>query len=109
MRRAPRDPRRVPDAVRLLHRDSTHGYTDNPARAVPGEAEAVPADVQREITARSHRSARAERVAEWAERRAAVEREVAWLYSQRNHRSVRSELRALARQLARLDALIGER
>lgn len=105
---AVRDPRRVPDPVRLMHRDSTHGYTDNPALAMPREPEAVPYATQTQITARAHRVAREAEADEWRERRAAVAREIDWLYSQRKRRSIRSEMRALARQLERLDALIGE-
>ena len=92
------------DAVRLLHRDSTHGYTDNPARAVVGEAEAVSAEYQLEVSARSHRQARQARAAELLEHRLELERHIAWLYSQRKRGDVRSQMRAAARALERLGA-----
>lgn len=93
----------VPDHVRLLHRDSTHGYTDNPARAVPREPEAIPTAYQHQLTARVERDRREAELAEWRTRRAIIERQVEWLYSQRNHREVGSDMRALKRQLDRID------
>lgn len=39
---------------RLLHRDSSRGYTDEPALAMPNEPEAVDEDEQRRITAEAH-------------------------------------------------------
>lgn len=38
------------DEPRLLHKHSQFGYTDSPFNAVPGEAEAVSATFQRQIT-----------------------------------------------------------
>jgi len=39
---------------RLLHRDSTHGYTNQPGMAMRGEPEAVSAEEQKKITAEGH-------------------------------------------------------
>ena len=39
---------------RLLHRDSSHGYTDEPALSMPNEPEAVSEEDQRLITAEAH-------------------------------------------------------
>jgi hypothetical protein len=94
------------DPPRLLHRHSAHGYTDDPARAMFGEPEAVPADVQAQITAAARRSEHDAMVAGWLERRAAIEREIDWLYSQRLRRDVSSSLRALHRQLDRIEQRI---
>lgn len=98
------------DAPRLLHRDSTYphpvlgtGYTDRLDRCVLGEPEAVSAEEQALITARVHRTERAAQLEEWVERRAAIQREVDWLYSQRLHQDVGKALRVLRRQLDRID------
>jgi hypothetical protein len=94
------------DLPRLLHRRSEHGYTDDLSRALYAEPEAVPRDVQDAMTAAAHRAEHEAIVAGWQVRRVAIEREINWLYSQRLHRDVSSSLRALRRQLDRLDARI---
>jgi hypothetical protein len=101
------------DAPRLLARNSTRehatlgvGYTDEPARAMRGEPEAVSVDEQALLVARSHRNAEQEQQREWEERRAAIQREIDWLHSQRFRNDVSKQLRALRRQLARLDRQI---
>jgi hypothetical protein len=45
------------DQPRLLHRRRQRGYTDDPSLAMFSEPEAVGANVQRDLTARSHRVA----------------------------------------------------
>jgi hypothetical protein len=92
------------DAPRLLHRRSEHGYTSDPTRALGDAGEAVPVEAQAELTARVHRSERQAQLDEWARRKAAIQREIDWLTSQRFRRDVRSDLRALQRQVDRLDA-----
>jgi hypothetical protein len=63
-------------------------------------------DDQAQITAASHRAVHEAQVAEWAEHRVEIERRLSWLYSQRFQRDVRSTVRALQRQLDRLDERI---
>lgn len=94
----------VPDAPRLLHRRSEHGYTSDPTRALTDAGEAVPVDVQDALTARVRRSERQAQLDEWETRKAAIQREIDWLQSQRFRRDVRSQLRALQRQVDKLDA-----
>lgn len=101
------------DAVRLLARNSAAehatlgiGYTSDPSRALRAEPEAVTADVQRALTARAGRTARERQLEEWNARRAELQRTLDWLHSQRFVRDVRSTIRALERQLARLDRRI---
>ena len=91
------------DTPRLLHRRSEHAYTSDPTRALTDAGEAVPEDAQLAITARSHRSARQTQLTEWADSKTALERQVNWLEAQRFHRDIRSEVRALQRQIDRLD------
>ena len=93
----------MPDALRLLHRRSEHGYTSDPSRGLTGAGEAVPPEFQEVVTARAHRAERDAQLDEWRERRARIQREIDWLISQRFRRDVRSDLRALQRQLDRLD------
>lgn len=64
----------------------------------------MPVEAQAELTARVHRSERQAQLDEWARRKAAIQREIDWLTSQRFRRDVRSDLRALQRQVDRLDA-----
>ena len=96
----------MPDAPRLLHRDSAHGYTSNPSHALRGEPEAVPEGDQDRLTLAAAANERRARVEEWQRRRETIQREINWLYSQRLRRNVRSQLRALQRQLDRLDRLV---
>ena len=91
------------DPIRLLHKHSSHGYTSNPAQALPGAGEAITAAEQDELTARSHRTARQQQLNEWQRRKAAMQREIDWLTSQRFRRDVRSEVRALQRQVDSVD------
>lgn len=91
------------DAARLLHRHSQFAYTSDPTRALTDAGEAIPADTQAEQTARAHRTQRQTQLDEWQRRRAVIQREIDWLESQRFKRDVRSELRALQRQVDRLD------
>lgn len=49
-----RDWRARQHTPRLLHRDSSRGYTGVPALSVPGAGEEVGADDQRKITAEAH-------------------------------------------------------
>ncbi len=93
----------MPDEVRLLARRSEAGYTSDPTRALRDAGEAVPLDTQLELTARSHRTARQTQIEEWARRKAAMQREIDWLQSQRFVRDVRSPVRALQRQLDSVD------
>jgi hypothetical protein len=44
----------APQQRRLLHRDSSHGYTENPVMALQGEPEAVSEFEQEQITAEAH-------------------------------------------------------
>ena len=92
------------DAPRLLHRRSEHAYTSDPTRALTDAGEAVPLETQAELTARAHRSQRQTQLDEWGQRRQAIQRELNWLISQRFQSDVRSQLRALQRQVDRLDA-----
>jgi len=103
----------VLDAPRLLARNSTRehpllgvGYTDELDHAMRDEPEAVPLDYQQLLTARAHRTARQAQLDEWATRRASIQREIDWLYSQRFQVDVSKALRVLRRQLDRLDKLI---
>jgi len=82
------------------------GYTDEPGRALRDEPEAVSVEDQRLLTARAHRTARQQQLDEWTTRRASIQREVDWLYSQRFQQDVSKSLRVLRRQLSRLDKLI---
>jgi hypothetical protein len=85
------------------------GYVDHPARALPGEPEAVTEAEQMTITADAHRAAEDRDRAEWAESRDRLRRELDWLYSRRFRADVGAQLRALQRQVDRLDERIGGR
>lgn len=105
----------VRDTPRLLARNSTRahpilgiGYTDEPAKALAGEPEAVSRDDQLLITARAHRSARETQRDEWLKRRVAIQREIDWLHSQRFARNVSRPLRTLRHQIAYLDKVISQ-
>jgi hypothetical protein len=90
----------------LLARASQYGYTAHPGRALNQEPEAISADAQRIVCAQSRASAQRQRVETWEEHRANLQRTMAWLYSQRLQRDVRTQLRALERQIERLDRKI---
>lgn len=93
----------MPDTPRLLHKRSHHGYTDRPDLAMFGEPEAVSSEDQTFLTARVRRSERQNQLQEWAARRASIEQEVAWVYSQHLDREVTRALRTLRRQLEHID------
>lgn len=87
---------------RLLHARSQHGYTSAVAEALPLEPEAVPSDYQRELTARSHRTAK-QRDRDAV--RAASDRiadELDTLGALVSDRRVASHVRAMRRQLSQL-------
>lgn len=91
------------DAPHLLARRSQYGYTTDPAFALVHEPEAVSASALAEITAASKRRERQRVLDEWRGRRLVVMREIEWLQSQRFQRDVRSTVRALQRQVDKLD------
>lgn len=96
----------MPDTLRLLHRNSQHGYTDDPSRALSTEPEAISEHAYHELEHKAAiQRAETQRI-EWAKHRATITRELAWLQSQRFRRDVRSQTRALERQLQRIDSLI---
>ena len=70
------------------------------------EPEAVSAQDQAVITERAHRAEHDALVAQWAQRRAEIERQIAWLYSQRFRKDVSAQLHQLQKQLDRIDAKI---
>jgi hypothetical protein len=94
------------DTPRLLHRCSQYGYTSDPSRALFAEPEAISAEAQAALALATSRRERDAQLAEWNQRKAAIERELAWLHSQRFHRDVRSSVRALQRQVDQLDRKI---
>jgi hypothetical protein len=94
------------DPVRLLHRHSPHGYTDRPEKALHFEPEAVSAEDQTWIVYRAHRAERDAQLLRFRERRARIEREIDWLYSQRFARDVSKQLRFLRRQLDAIEKRI---
>jgi hypothetical protein len=98
----------VVETLRLLHARSQYGYTDRPDLALRSEPEAISQEAQDALAARSQRAARDAQLEEWRERRGAVARELQWLYSQRLRRDVRTQLRAVQRQLDRLDRKLTE-
>jgi len=87
------------EEVRLLHRQPHRGYTEDPARAAFAEPEAVSAEDQEWIALQAHRAERDAQLLRFRERRARIEREIDWLYSQRYARDVTRQLRFLRRQL----------
>jgi hypothetical protein len=102
------------DTPRLLARNSTRehptlgvGYTDEPGRAVRDEPEAISVADQLALAARARQTERERQLDEWTTRRAAIQREIDWLHSQRFQSDVSNATRVLRRQLARLDKLIG--
>jgi hypothetical protein len=99
----------VHDTPRLLARNSANGYVTHTSRALAGEPEAVSASVQDELTRDAARAARDRDRREWAQARDRLEREVAWLYSRRFDRDVTTQIRALQRQVDRLDERLGRR
>jgi hypothetical protein len=53
------------DRPRLLHKRSEHGYTDQPHAALPGEPEAIPAELQRAYSAEARQRHDHRLVDEW--------------------------------------------
>jgi hypothetical protein len=96
----------VPDSPRLLHRRSQYGYVSDPERAMFGEPEAVPAEVQEQYSIAAERRARELQLRDWREHRAEIERRFEWVYAQRFQRNVRAQLRTLQYQFDRLDQRI---
>jgi hypothetical protein len=87
---------------RLLHRRSELGYTDRPDLAMPHEPEAVSSSEQRRLTAEARaRASEREREA-WRRFRAIVLPELVELNAALD-RGLTSDLRALARQLERIE------
>ena len=95
----------MPDAPRLLHRRSQYGYTQDLSKALFAEGEAVSAEDQAWLTARSHRTAHDAQLVQWRERRAEIEKQIDWLESQRLA-DVHAQLRTARRQLDRIDKAI---
>jgi hypothetical protein len=94
------------DPVRLLHRQPHRGYTDDPAKAAFAEPEAVSAEDQEWIAHYAHRAERDAQLLHWRERRAVIEKQIDWLYSQRFARDVGKQLRFLRRQLDAIEKRI---
>ena len=65
--------------------------------------------MQNELTRDAACVARDRDRAEWTQSRDRLEREVAWLYSRRFERDVTTQIRALQRQVDRLDERLGRR
>lgn len=86
-----------------VEHEAEHGYTSDASRALFAEPEAVDREEQRRITAAAARSAREADRDEWFRRREAIERELDWLFSRRFQRDVTVQVRALRRQLDRVD------
>jgi hypothetical protein len=95
------------DAIRLLHRYPHRGYTDDPAKAALAEPEAVSATDAEWIAHYAHRAERDAQLLRFRERRAVIERQIDWLYSQRFARDVSKQLRFLRRQLDAIEKRIG--
>jgi hypothetical protein len=73
-----------------------------------GEPEAAPTEHQQWITYRAQRTNHDARLVEWRDRRAAIQREIDWLYSQPFERDIAKPLRTTRRQLDRVDTHRGE-
>lgn len=95
------------DRPRLLHRRGEYGYTHLAAEALPGEPEAVDAEVQRELTRRARLTERERRVAAWA--RTAEVIDVALDSYEQNVSDVQvaDALRTTRRALARVGQRVG--
>jgi hypothetical protein len=94
------------DTIRLLHRYPARGYTDDPAKAAFAEPEAISAEDQEWIAHGAHRAEREAQLLHWRERRALIEKQIDWLYSQRFARDVSKSLRVLRRQLDHIEQRI---
>ena len=92
----------VTEPPRLLHARSQFGYTAHLAEALASEPEAVPAATQRALTSQATRRAEDRRRAVWQGSRARFWAELDYV-SRTFGREAREELRALRRDLERLD------
>lgn len=97
------------DPRRYLARNPAKGYTLDPRRSVLEEPEALTAAELAELAARAERSQADRQRAEWAQRRLEIEKRLAWLISQRLRRDVGSQIRAVQRQLDRIDRRLDAR
>lgn len=70
------------------------------------EPEAISERAYRELELKAAQERAAEQRLEWELHRATITRELGWLYSQRFRKDVRSQVRALERQLTRIDSVI---
>jgi hypothetical protein len=95
------------DSPRFLHTRSEHGYTEDPSRAMRNEPEAISERAAHDLAMKAAAQDAERQRAEWAARRSVIARELSWLHSQRFRKDVRSQTRALERQLQRLDSVIG--
>ena len=92
-----------PDPTRWLHKHSELGYTSDPRQALPHEPPALnPSDLE-DITARTQRRRRQDQIAAWKQERAQLEQSLDRLYAQRLGHDITTQLRALQRQLDRID------
>jgi hypothetical protein len=92
---------------RLLHRRSEHGYTDRLAQAMPHEPEAISALEQSHLTDDAHRRASQRELDAWRRFLEIVGPELVEL-SRALDRGLASDLRALGRQLERIDRKLGD-
>jgi hypothetical protein len=97
------------DADQARHLGRVAGYVDHPVRGLHDEPQALTAAEQDQVTRQAAQSARDRDRAEWAQARDRLEREVDWLFSRRFERDISTQVRALERQIARLDQRIGRR
>lgn len=107
--RRPPQPLPLSMVTRLLHRRSELGYTTSTRYALPGAGEAPDPDQLERITDQAQQRARERQRQDWQASRNRLKRELDWLYSQRYGRDVRDQLRAVERQITRLDDKIGRR
>lgn len=105
---------RLAERVRLLARsganaegDAARGYTSNPRLALANEPEAVDDQALARIVEEAARKPRVTRAEAWEESRARIAAELQRLEAADLGRDVGTTLRALERQLARLDRKLG--
>jgi hypothetical protein len=100
----------VADQPRYLHRNSAYGeppgYTTHPSRAMRGEPEPLTPEQLTDLRDTQERAHREAQLTAWRESRANLSRSIAYLYSQRKRRDVHTRLRALERELDRIDQLL---
>jgi hypothetical protein len=95
------------DAPRFLSRNGFPSYTNDPSRKLAGTDEALTDFELEEVADAAQRRDRARRRDAWQESKAVLERELAWLYSHRFQVDVTTQLRAVERQIMRLDDKLG--